>query len=364
VGFGRSALENLVTASRDFWRGKRVLLTGHTGFKGGWLLLWLKSMGAQVTGFALAPQGKPNLFDLACKNAADDSIIADIRDRAAVDAAFARARPEIVLHLAAQALVLPSYADPVGTYATNVMGTVHLLDAVRRTDSVRAVVNVTSDKCYENREWVWAYRENEPMGGYDPYSNSKGCSELVTAAFRQSYFSKTGAKIATGRAGNVIGGGDWAENRIVPDCIRAFQKGEPVVIRNPAAVRPWQHVLEPLSGYLLLAQRLAEGGPYAEAWNFGPGENEVKPVSYIADAATRLWGNDARWEQDKTTHPHEAHLLKIDASKARQLLKWSPRLDIDRCLEWTVQWYKRQAEGDHAIDLCLEQIEHYEAMQS
>ena len=269
-----------------FWKDKRVLLTGHTGFKGSWLSLWLQSMGAQVTGYALAPPSNPSLFDVAEVGKGMTSIIGDIGDLERLRAVFAEHKPEIVIHMAAQALVRYSYVEPVETYSTNVMGTVNLLEAVRGTDSVRAVVNVTSDKCYENREWVWGYRENEAMGGFDPYSNSKGCAELVTAAYRNSYFhpgqyKEHGVAIASGRAGNVIGGGDWADDRLIPDIMRAITQGKPVNIRNPHAIRPWQHVLEPLSGYLLLAQKLFEDGPaYAEGWNFGPNDEDAKPVQW------------------------------------------------------------------------------------
>ena len=273
----------------DFWRGRRVFLTGHTGFKGGWLALWLQRLGADVTGYALDPPTTPSLFAVARVGAGMRSIINDIRDAETLAQAMREAQPEIVIHMAAQPLVRYSYQAPVETYATNVMGTVHLLEAVRQTDSVRAVVNVTSDKCYENREWVWGYRENEPMGGYDPYSNSKGCAELVTAAYRNSYFnpaqySQHGVALASARAGNVIGGGDWAEDRLIPDILRAIAAGEAVNIRSPHAIRPWQHVLEPLSGYLLLAQRLIEDGPaHAEGWNFGPSEEDARPVQWIVE---------------------------------------------------------------------------------
>lgn len=330
----------------DFWRGRRVFLTGHTGFKGGWLSLWLQRLGADVTGYALDPPTTPSLFAVARVGAGMRSIIKDIRDAETLAQAMRAAQPEIVIHMAAQPLVRYSYQAPVETYATNVMGTVHLLEAVRQTGSVRAVVNVTSDKCYENREWVWGYRETEPMGGYDPYSNSKGCAELVTAAYRNSYFnpaqySQHGVALASARAGNVIGGGDWAEDRLIPDILRAIAVGEAVNIRSPHAIRPWQHVLEPLSGYLLLAQRLIEDGPaHAEGWNFGPSEEDARPVQWIVERLTQAWGEGARWQLDRNPQPHEAHYLKLDCAKARSRLGWQPRWGLARTLESIVAWHK------------------------
>ena len=297
-----------MSPSSAFWHDRRVLVTGHTGFKGAWLSLWLSRLGARVTGLALAPETSPSLFTLAGLAERVDSRLGDIRSRAIVDAVVAESRPEVVFHLAAQALVRRSYADPVATYETNVMGTAHVLEAARRADGLRAVVVVTSDKCYENREWWWPYREDDALGGYDPYSSSKGCAELVTAAWRRSYFGgpASPAGVASARAGNVIGGGDWAEDRLVPDCMRAFGTSTPVVIRRPAAVRPWQHVLEPLAGYLLLAERLAEGPGFAEAWNFGPSVDDARPVSWVVDRLVRFWGGDARWAHDGSEQPHEA----------------------------------------------------------
>ena len=303
-----------------FWAGKRVFVTGHTGFKGAWLALWLTSLGARVAGYALRPTTAPSLWQLVEEKAGISSTIADIRDLAALLKAVESFQPEIVLHLAAQSLVRPSYEDPVGTYATNVMGTVHVLEAVRRARGVRAVVNVTSDKCYENLETGQAYRESDPMGGRDPYSSSKGCAELVTAAYRASFYGG-GPALASARAGNVIGGGDWAADRIVPDTVRAVVAGEAVKVRNPRAIRPWQHVLEPLAGYLQLAERLCEApGEYAEGWNFGPNDEDAVPVETIVSTVTRLWGPPARWEADRKEHPHEAHFLKLDSSKARKRL--------------------------------------------
>ena len=335
-----------------------MLVTGHTGFKGSWLLLWLESLGAEVFGLALDPPLQPSLFALACDMGGRDGRI-DLRARAAVLNAVAAARPEVVIHMAAQALVRASYRDPMETYAVNVMGLVHLLDAVRRTDSVRVVVNVTTDKCYENREWLWAYREDEPMGGYDPYSSSKGCAELVTAAWRRSFFAgKSAVALASARAGNVIGG-DWAEDRIVPDCVRAFSDGKPLVLRNPGAVRPWQHVLDLLCGYLLLTERLFGGSAYAEGWNFGPSEANTRPVGYIVEKLARHW-DAATWRMVDGKQPHGAVHLKIDASKAQVRLGWHPRLATDLALDWTAAWYRRQQDGASARDLCLDQIQRYQ----
>jgi len=344
-----------------------VLLTGHTGFKGSWLSLWLQSMGAKVIGYALAPPTDPSLFVAA--NVAEGMISheGDIRDFAALAAAFEKHRPEIVIHMAAQALVRYSYANPIETYSTNVMGTVHLLEAARLTDSVRAIVNVTSDKCYENREWIWGYRENEPMGGYDPYSNSKGCAELVASAYRASFFNpndfaKHGVALASARAGNVIGGGDWAEDRLIPDIMRAITQNKPVNIRNPHAIRPWQHVLEPLSGYLLLAQKLyEEGAGYAEGWNFGPNDEDAKPVQWIVDKLTKTWGEGASWVLDGGDHPHEAHYLKLDCSKAKARLDWHPHWNLPTTLDNIIRWNKQWIAGENMQKASLQQIADYQA---
>jgi len=352
----------------EFWEGKRVFLTGHTGFKGSWLSLWLQSLGAELTGFSLAPPTQPSLFEMARVGDGMHSIIGDIRDLAGLREAMVEAKPEIVIHMAAQPLVRYSYENPVETYATNVMGTVHLFEAVRATPSVKAVVNITTDKCYENREWAWGYRENEPMGGYDPYSNSKGCAELVTSAYRSSYFnpldySKHGVALASVRAGNVIGGGDWAQDRLIPDIISAFSEGRPVVIRSPHAIRPWQHVLEPLRGYLMLAERLySDGVAYAEGWNFGPNEADVKSVEWIVGTLAEQWGNDANWTLDQSTHPHEATYLKLDISKARSRLGWQPALTLSQSLQMIVDWYrdyKNKADMRYAV---LEQISTYSTL--
>src|SRR3989338_486776 len=360
----QSAVENMVEPS--FWAGKVVLLTGHTGFKGSWLSLWLQSVGAKVIGYALQPHTSPSLFVEARVAEGMTSIEGDVRDFSALSRVFEKYQPEIVIHMAAQALVRRSYADPIETYSTNVMGTVHLLEAARLAGSVRAIVNVTSDKCYENREWVWGYRENEPMGGYDPYSNSKGCAELVTASYRNSFFNpdnfaKHGVALASARAGNVIGGGDWAEDRLIPDIIRAIVQGQPVNIRNPHAIRPWQHVLEPLSGYLILAQKLyKDGAAYIESWNFGPNDEDAKPVSWIADCLTRTWGEGASWVLDGGNHPHEAHYLKLDCSKAKTRLGWHPRWHLEETLEAIINWHHahRSVKDMHAVT--LGQISQYE----
>jgi len=349
----------------SFWRGKRVLLTGHTGFKGSWMALWLQAMGADLCGYALAPPTDPSLFDLAQVGAGMNSQLGDIRDLAALQAVFAAQRPDIVFHMAAQPLVRRSYQDPVETYSTNVMGTVHLLEAVRQTPGVKAVVNITTDKCYENREWAWGYRENEPMGGHDPYSNSKGCSELVSAAYRSSFFQSDpqGVALATARAGNVIGGGDWAQDRLIPDILGAFAQGRCVDIRNPHAVRPWQHVLEPLRGYLTLAERLyQQGSAFAEGWNFGPVDEDAKPVGWIVQQMAELWGPQARWQVDTAAHPHEANHLKLDISKARSRLQWQPALRLTDALQLTTEWSRQHLAGADVRALTMQQINAYQTL--
>jgi len=352
----------------DFWRGKRVFLTGHTGFKGSWLSLWLQSMGAELTGFALPPPTDPSLFDEGSIGDGMTSVIGDIRDFEALQQSMQSADPEIVIHMAAQPLVRYSYRNPVETYATNVMGTVHLLEAVRHTPGVKAVVNITTDKCYENREWVWGYRENEPMGGHDPYSSSKGCAELVSAAYRSSFFSSLGAgganvAVATVRAGNVIGGGDWAEDRLLPDILCGFELGKVVRIRNPHAIRPWQHVMEPLRGYLTLAERLCESGTaYSEGWNFGPNDEDAKPVGWIVDKMAALWGGGAQWQLDSGDHPHEANYLKLDISKARSRLEWHPVLRLEDALRLIVDWARQRQAGADVRKLTLAQIQDYQRL--
>jgi CDP-glucose 4,6-dehydratase len=354
--------------NRSFWKGRRVFLTGHTGFKGSWLSLWLNALGAKVTGYALDPPTQPNLFEQAKVAATVGSIRADIRDFPRLKSAIADCRPEVLIHMAAQSVVRRGYEDPIENYSSNVMGTVHVLEAVRQLKQPCAVVNVTSDKCYENREWVWGYRENEPMGGRDPYSNSKGCAELVTTAYRESFFPPEsvaghGVALASARAGNAIGGGDWTGDQLIPDLMRAFLAGRPCLIRNPSAFRPWQFVLEPLRGYLMLAERLTEDGRrFASGWNFGPVDTDAKPVSWIADKLARSWGAQASWSQDAETHPREAHALKLDASKAGIYLDWHPVLPLKQSLEWIVEWYRAFQAGTDLERLTRKQIEQYEAL--
>ncbi len=351
--------------NREFWRGKRVVVTGDTGFKGAWLALWLHALGARVLGYAKDVPTRPSLFEAARIGELVEHRAGDVRDFADVQRSIGEFRPEVVFHLAAQSLVRYSYEQPLETYATNVMGTAHVLEAVRGARSVRAVVVVTSDKCYENRETGRAYVETDPLGGRDPYSSSKGAAELVASAYSRSFFCAAESKVAvaTARAGNVIGGGDWSRDRLLPDAYRAAAAGTPVQIRNPGAVRPWQHVLEPLAGYLLLAQRLAEeGARIAGAWNFGPPASDARPVSEIMDRAASLWGPGLRWEIDRGAHPHEAKLLCLDAARARELLGWTPRLDLDTAVDWTVAWYKAFLGGADARRLSEAQIERYQRM--
>ncbi|WP_374945159.1 CDP-glucose 4,6-dehydratase [Sphingomonas sp.] len=343
-----------------FWRGKRVFLTGHTGFKGSWLSLWLQAMGAEVKGFALAPDTAPDLFGVARVAEGMESEIGDIRDLPAVTASMTAFAPEIVLHMAAQPLVRLSYRDPVGTYATNVMGTVNVLEAVRATRGVRAVVSVTTDKCYENREWPWGYREDEAMGGHDPYSSSKGCAELVSAAYRRSFFADGDTALATARAGNVIGGGDWSEDRLVPDILRALAADEAVRIRNPLSTRPWQHVFEPLSGYLVLAERLYEQGQaFAGGWNFGPRDEDARPVEWIVDHMIASWPGARAWERDAGFQPHEARYLKLDISKAAEQLRWRPRWSLEHALATIVRWQEQWLAGADMRAHCLADIAAY-----
>jgi CDP-glucose 4,6-dehydratase len=343
----------------DFWRGKRVLLTGHTGFKGSWLSLWLASRGARVAGYALEPPTAPSVFELAGVGQDVDDIRGDVRDADAVRNAIAQHRPDVVFHLAAQPLVRHSYDAPIETYAVNVMGTAHVLEACRRTGSVRVAVVITTDKVYENAEWLWGYRENDRLGGHDPYSNSKACAELVTAAYRDSFFAN-GTAVATARAGNVIGGGDWARDRLVPDAMKAFAEGRTLRIRNPQAVRPWQHVLEPLAGYLMLAERLWDDRSFAGAWNFGPSDDDARPVAQVVERLAALWGANAAVELEQGEKRHEAQLLKLDSSKARTSLQWKPRLDLDTALERVVEWYRLHASGGDVRALTLAQIDSYE----
>lgn len=346
-----------------FWKGKKVFLTGHTGFKGSWLSLWLQSMGAKVKGFALDPPTTPSLFEQAGVAAGMESEIGDICDLDVIMASMNSFNPDILIHMAAQPLVRLSYREPVETYATNVMGTVHVLEAARQCSNLKAIVNVTTDKCYENREWIWGYRENEPMGGHDPYSNSKGCSELVTSAYRNSFFNTIDtAALASARAGNVIGGGDWAEDRLIPDILRAFEKQRPVIIRNPLATRPWQHVLEPLSGYLILAEKLyTYGSTYAQGWNFGPRDEDVQPVEWILNHMVQKWGAGASWLLDTNPQPHEAQLLKLDISKATMQLKWQPRWTLEETLNSIIDWHKCWLSQTNIRKTTLNQISLYQA---
>ena len=345
----------------DFWLGKRVLLTGHTGFKGSWLSLWLQSLGAELHGLALEAPTTPNLFTVAqVAKGMTSHTMGDIRDLTTVQQAMQAAQPDIVIHMAAQPLVRLSYAEPVETYATNVMGTVHVLELARHTASVKAVVVVTTDKCYENKEWHWGYREIEPMGGHDPYSNSKGCSELVTSAYRSSFLQGQGIAVASARAGNVIGGGDWAADRLVPDILRAFEQNQPVVIRNPHATRPWQHVLEPLGGYLTLAERLhTQGQAFAEGWNFGPKDDDAQPVQWIVEHMVNSWGNGASWQLDSGIHPHEANYLKLDISKAKARLGWQPRWPLATALQKITEWHQALLTQKNMHTITLNQITDY-----
>ncbi|MHB8948154.1 MAG: CDP-glucose 4,6-dehydratase [Rhodoferax sp.] len=347
----------------SFWRGKRVFLTGHTGFKGSWLSLWLQSMSAELHGLALEAPTTPNLFTVAqVANGMASHTIGDIRDLVTVQKAMQASQPDIVIHMAAQPLVRLSYAEPVETYATNVMGTVHVLESARHTSSVKAIVVVTTDKCYENKEWLWGYREDEPMGGHDPYSNSKGCAELVTSAYRSSFLQSSGIAVASARAGNVIGGGDWAADRLVPDILRAFEQNQPVIIRNPHATRPWQHVLEPLSGYLTLAEHLyTDGQAFAEGWNFGPKDDDAQPVQWIVEHMVNSWGNGASWQQDGGVHPHEANYLKLDISKAKARLDWQPCWALQAALQASVHWHQQWLAGANMQAVTLDQINQYQS---
>jgi CDP-glucose 4,6-dehydratase len=343
----------------SFWRDRRVLMTGHSGFKGAWLALWLQTLGARVTGFAVDGVTKPSLYELARVGENMESIQGDVRDAEAVSAAVAAAAPEVLIHMAAQSLVRRSFEEPRETFQTNVMGTVNVLDAVRRHgDEVRALISVTSDKCYENREWEWGYREDEPMGGHDPYSSSKGCAELVTASFRRSFFSDAdGTRVASARAGNVIGGGDWAEDRLVPDIMRAALAGEPVRVRNPNSVRPWQHVLNPLNGYLVLAQALWESPEHACAWNFGPPDEDARPVGWVVQRVGELWAHELEWTLEDGPHPHEARYLKLDSSRARMRLGWRPPIGLEKAFETTVSWYGELARAADMRAVTLAQID-------
>lgn len=350
---------------KDFWHGKKVLLTGHTGFKGSWLSLLLYKLGAKICGYSLTPPTQPNLFELAGIEKVLDSVIGDVRNGELLKQTICSFQPEIVIHMAAQPLVRESYNNPLETYEVNIMGTVKLLEAVRSISSVRAVVNVTTDKCYENQEWHWGYRENEPLGGYDPYSSSKACSELVAAAYRNSFFPPHEYKnhlvaIASARAGNVIGGGDWAKDRLIPDCLKSLISNKKIIIRNPAAIRPWQHVLEPLGGYLLLAEKLyREGIKYGEAWNFGPEDKDAQPVEWIVQRMCSLWQENAQYEVDQRVQPHEASFLKLDCSKAKNRLGWQPRWGLETALIKIIEWTRAYERKQDLQAKTLQQIAEY-----
>lgn len=352
----------------SFWRGKRVLVTGHTGFKGGWLAVWLRRLGAEVAGYALPPPTEPNLYEAARVGEGIAHVEGDLRDAERLGAAFAAHRPEVVFHLAAQALVRRGYRDPVETFDTNVLGTVRLLEAVRARPEVRAVVAVTSDKCYHNREWEWGYREGDRLGGRDPYAASKACAELVADAYRASFLPGDGGRavaLATARAGNVIGGGDWGEDRLVPDVLTALAAGRRPRIRSPRAVRPWQHVLEPLAGYLRLAERLWEDGDaFASGWNFGPAEDDAREVAWLVDRLCAAWGGEAGWKRDPESGPHEATHLRLDPARARARLGWSPRLPLATALDWVVEWHRAHAAGGDVRALTEAQISRYEALSA
>lgn len=344
----------------DFWKGKRVLVTGHTGFKGSWLAFWLNHLGAEVCGYALKPESSPNLFENLNLENRINSFFGDVQDLQLFENALNKFQPEIIFHLAAQSLVRRSYREPVETYMTNVIGTVNVLEAVRKADFVKSVVVVTTDKCYENQEWIWGYRENDRLGGFDPYSNSKACAELAVSAYRNSFFGENKASIATARAGNVIGGGDWSEDRLLPDVFRSLIFNEPLLIRNPKAVRPWQHTLEPLSGYMMLAEKLYNGErEFAGAWNFGPADEDSKSVGWVLEEIKQIWAEPVNWEIADGNHPHETNLLKLDSAKARNRLRWQPKLNLSEGLNLTVEWYKEFKNGADLAETTKRQIEFY-----
>ncbi len=347
----------------SFWQGKRVFLTGHTGFKGSWLALWLTHIGAEVKGFSLEPPTQPSLFEVAKLKDVINSEFGDIRNAEILAKIMSDFNPDIVIHMAAQSLVRLSYIDPITTYSTNVMGTLNLLEAARKCSKLRAIVNITTDKCYENREWEWGYREHEPMGGHDPYSNSKGCAELITSAYQKSFFNHSDSPaLASARAGNVIGGGDWATDRLIPDILRAFESNTPVIIRNPKSTRPWQHVLEPLSGYLVLAQSLyLSGHAFAEGWNFGPRDEDVEPVEWILNKMVGNWGQGASWQLDSGIHPHEAKYLKLDISKARTHLQWAPTWSLENTLHKIISWHRAWLAHEDMKAYSINEMESYMA---
>ena len=348
------------TVDRTFWKGKRVYLTGHTGFKGSWLSLWLEDMGAVVKGYSLEPYTEPSLFKVAKVSSGIESEIGDIRDYDKLKTSISSFSPDIILHLAAQPLVRDSYEDPLGTYETNVMGTANLLQASRELPNLKSIVIVTTDKCYENREWEWGYRENEAMGGYDPYSSSKGCAELVTSAFRRSFFQSTDVAIASARAGNVIGGGDWSKDRLIPDVLHSYNQGNLVVIRNPKATRPWQHVIEPLSGYLILAEELYnKGQAFAEPFNFGPRDEDCQSVESILNTINVIWEDCPGWKLDDEANPHEARFLKLDISKAKDKLNWTPKWNLESTIKRIVDWNTAFNRQENMREHCINEIKSY-----
>lgn len=349
--------------NRDFWKGKKVFLTGHSGFKGSWLSLWLQSMDCDLKGYSLKPNTKPSLYELASVGEDMETQFGDIRDLDNLSDSMNRFQPEIIIHLAAQPLVRESYQNPIETYGTNVMGTVNILEASRYCKSLKAILVITTDKCYENKEWDWGYREYEPMGGYDPYSSSKGCAELIVASYRRSFFNKLGISVATARAGNVIGGGDWSTDRLVPDILKAFSESESVRIRNPKAIRPWQHVLECLSGYLILCEHLySYGDKYAQAWNFGPNDTECVSVESIINKISEYWGEDTSWDIDSSSQPHEANFLKLDCSKAKNKLNWAPRWNLDEALKSIVEWQKAYLSSEDLKVKTLNEIKKFQQL--
>jgi len=343
-----------------FWQGKKVFLTGHTGFKGSWLSLWLSELGAEVQGYALAPETTPSLFIEAKVAEKIKSEIGDIRDLEQLQASMEAFNPDLLIHMAAQPLVRLSYKEPIETYDTNVMGTVKVLEAAKGCLNLKSIVSVTTDKCYENKEWVWGYREDEAMGGHDPYSSSKGCAELVVSAYRRSFLQERGVGLASARAGNVIGGGDWAEDRLIPDILHAFENQQSVIIRNPKSTRPWQHVLEPLSGYLVLAQKLyEEPRDYAEGWNFGPKDEGAEPVDWILDKMMNNWQGDVSWQLDDNAQPHESGFLKLDISKAKSRLNWQPTWQLNKTLELITSWHQAWLNKEDMQRICLREINEY-----
>lgn len=359
---GQGSLENMgliKMVDKSFWNNKRVYITGHTGFKGSWLSIWLHSLGAVVKGYALTPPTTPSLYEEAKVSNIIESEIGDIRNLQQLNKSMVDFNPDILIHMAAQPLVRLSYLEPIETYEINVMGTAKVLEAARNCQHLKSIVSVTTDKCYENREWVWGYREDEPMGGFDPYSSSKGCAELVTSAYRRSFMVEKGIGLATARAGNVVGGGDWAADRLIPDILRAFENKEPVVVRNPMAVRPWQHVLEPLSGYLVLAQQLFEHpGDYAEGWNFGPHDDDARPVDWILNHMVSKWPGSS-WELDTNSHPHEAAFLKLDISKAKARLHWQPTWHLEKTLQNIITWHQAWLNNEDMQLACANEINEY-----